>query len=133
MGTGIELKCPKCNKEYIFYMGIGFAFCDKMLMDLNKEDNLLYMYRDGVDIDKLKDMMKNGVLKEGYGKQIFQCPKCREYANKIYFEVENGNEVFKSKYICKKCNIELRKARKPYKCSKCDINLKMVDDLILWD
>ena len=133
MGTGYIWKCPKCNKELSIFTGIGFLFYDKMLMDMNFSSNLLHMYEDGYNKEKLKELMPNGVLKKGYGLKLFQCPECKEYHNKIYFKVETENESFISKYICKKCNKKLRIARKPYQCSKCNVDLKLIDDGILWD
>lgn len=124
MGLGYRYICKNCQKETEIFEGIGMLDFEQELTNINSEYNLLKRYTNGINKDELKKHLidKDFILNEGYGRKIFQCPKCNDISNEFYFELESilkDGKNFISEYKCKKCKEKLNIIDSIEKCPYC--------------
>jgi len=141
MGSGINIRCGNCIKEFSdfnfieeyenksknvpffqsFRMGIGMCpptdyFYDKIfkkpvIYDLVKEKNIS---------NDIKTLIEKKVLViDGYY-AIYYCSKCKHLYNKFYFKLDDNN-IYEPKYLCRYCKHLLEK-----------INIDMEDEKVIF-
>lgn len=138
MGQSYSIRCSKCKRKYEFTEGVGMLCNPIMLMDINNEHNLLSYYKNGINKEKLKQILidKNYMLDKNYGYKTYQCPTCKNIYNNFYFKLYSIDdaEVFTSAYECSKCKKILQIARNINSCPNCGGELdKETMEIIMWD
>lgn len=139
MGSGFRCICKKCHKKIEVFEGKGMLDFEEELIDINGKFNLLSRYVNGIDKEKLERYLndKDFILKNDYGRRIFQCPKCKEISSCFYFELEGTSKYkdsFVSKYLCKNCKEILNQIGSLNNCPYCGEKLNSDEiEYINWD
>ena len=139
MGSGCRYICRNCHKKTEIIEGIGMLDFEQELIDIKSEFNLYKRYENGINKEMLKKHLldKDFILKDGYGRKTFQCPKCKKVTNEFYFELESINkdgEIFISEYMCKMCKEKLNQIDDLKKCPYCGGEFDLDKTILInWD
>lgn len=154
MGSSYGISCRECDYSKDFMIGIGMMYNPYSLRDFDSEFALLpHLIRSKKSLAYIKKLLneKNAEIADGYGHEIYRCPKCGEFHGRFYLRLEYDGGSYEVEYKCPKCKAGLKlidydinevegwQEKKinleKYPCPKCG-NFSLYEDgngLILWD
>ena len=172
MGQQYGLKCAECDYSISVTEGVGMRYSPNAVFFGRCNDssqNWSIAFPDGyceedkplllslVKSKRIKDtafeLLSNGAVPDnGYGHELYICPKCSRLANRFYFKLSSDTEQYEPDYRCSKCKTTLRRVALKHgddgrsnviyknnrsagwKCPDCDCGkLVYSGDFILWD
>ncbi|MTI80827.1 MAG: hypothetical protein FH758_08085 [Firmicutes bacterium] len=125
------------------------AYSPEMLMDFDSEYAILpSLIRSKKTLEFVKMLIsdKGGVIPYTYAHKIYHCPKCSEFYEHFFYQVNYDGGIFKPQYKCTKCKTVLEIISrenesqgdlnlKSYPCPKCG-KYSLAEDLssvVMWD
>lgn len=111
MGSTNGISCRECDYSKDFKIGIGMMYSPYNLRDFESEFALLpYLIRSKKSIAYIKELLndKNAVIADGYGHEIYRCPKCSEFYGRFFIHLDYDGGSFEVEYKCTKCRTSLK-------------------------
>ena len=111
MGKVYTCVCNECNKLYNYDVGIGDAYNEKDLLNIDSELNLLNLFAEKKRKEELNNILKEGQYKlnENYGHKMCICDTCGAIYSRFIFQLSNDEgKIFAPKYKCHTCRRKLR-------------------------
>jgi uncharacterized protein with PIN domain len=82
------------------------------LIDFKAENPLLpSLIRSKKMVDFIKELLKdkNAIITDGYGHEIYRCPKCGEFYGRFFIHLDYDGGSFEVEYKCPKCKVTLER------------------------
>lgn len=126
MGTSFNVVCEECDYNKEFKIGIGMMFSPHRILDFNSELCFIsYLIRSKKEVEYIKYLVKDkkATLTDGYGYDMYICPKCGELYSRFFMHLDFEDGSCEINYKCTKCKQKLIIVDKEINDDEYEINL----------
>ena len=111
MGQSFGISCRECDYTKNFRIGIGMMYSPYSLRDFDSEFALLpSLIRSKKTLAHIKKLLEeeNAEIADGYGHEIYRCPKCGDFHGRFYLRLEYDGGSYEVEYKCPNCKTGLK-------------------------